>query len=205
MDLYADDSLLGPALATGLKVEDQANTLNDGKPLGGGDVKAFAVTAARFLTAPDGPSIAVLSLDGFDTHARQGAAEGQLAGRLAIMDDVIAGLHQGMGDQWKNTVVVIATEFGRTARVNGTGGTDHGTASTVILAGGALRPGGIVGDWPTLAQDKLFENRDLAPTLDVRSVFKGVLMEHLGVDGRTLETVVFPNSREAQPVRGLIA
>jgi uncharacterized protein (DUF1501 family) len=205
MDLYADDPLLGPALATGLKVEDQANVLNDGQPLKGGDVKAFAVTAAKFLTAPDGPQIAVLSLDGFDTHARQGAAEGQLANRLGIMDDVIAGLQQGMGDQWKNTVVVIATEFGRTAHVNGTGGTDHGTASTVILAGGALKPGGIVGDWPTLAQNKLFENRDLAPTLDVRSVFKGVLIEHLGVDGRATETVVFPNSRDAQPVRGLIA
>jgi len=211
MDLYADDALLGPALATGLKVEDQANMLNGGKPLGGGDVKAFAVTAAKFLTAPDGPSIAVLSLDGFDTHARQGAAEGQLANRLGIMDDVIAGLQQGMGPQWKDTVVVIATEFGRTAKVNGTGGTDHGTASTVILAGGALRsggpggPSGIVGDWPTLAQDKLFEARDLAPTLDVRSVFKGVLIEHMGLDGRVLDTVVFPNSHDAQPVRGLIA
>lgn len=205
MDLYAEDALLGPALATGLKVEDQANTLNGGKPLGGGDVKAFAVTAAKFLTAPDGPSIAVLSLDGFDTHAGQGAAEGQLANRLGIMDDVVAGLQQGMGDQWRNTVVVIATEFGRTARVNGTGGTDHGTASTVILAGGALRPGGVIGDWPTLAQGKLFENRDLAPTLDVRALFKGVLIEHLGVDGRKLEAVVFPDSREAQPVHGLIA
>ena len=205
MDLYADDPLLGPALATGLKVEAQADMINGGKPLQGGDVKAFAVTAAKFLTAPDGPSIAVLSLDGFDTHANQGAANGQLANRLGITDDVIAGLQQGMGDQWKNTVVVLATEFGRTARVNGTNGTDHGTASTVILAGGALKSGGIVGDWPTLAQGKLFENRDLAPTLDVRSIFKGVLIEHLGVDGRRVETVVFPNSREAQPVRGLIA
>ena len=205
MDLYADDPLLGPALATGLKVEAQADMINGGKPLQGGDVKAFAVTAAKFLTAPDGPSIAVLSLDGFDTHANQGAANGQLANRLGITDDVIAGLQQGMGDQWKNTVVVLATEFGRTARVNGTNGTDHGTASTVILAGGALKSGGIVGDWPTLAQGKLFENRDLAPTMDVRSIFKGVLIEHLGVDGRRVETVVFPNSREAQPVRGLIA
>jgi uncharacterized protein (DUF1501 family) len=204
-DLYAGDPLLGPALATGLKVEDEANVINGGKPLQGSDVKSFAVTAAKFLTAPDGPSIAVLSLDGFDTHARQGAAEGQLANRLGIMDDVLTGLHQGMGDQWKNTVVVIATEFGRTARVNGTGGTDHGTASTVILAGGALKPGGIVGDWPTLQQTKLFENRDLAPTLDVRAIFKGVLVEHLGIDGRALETVVFPNSREAKAVRGLIA
>jgi uncharacterized protein (DUF1501 family) len=204
MDLYAGDPLLGAALASGLQTEDQAKRINGDQPLKGGDVKAFAVTAAKFLAAPNGPSIAVLSLDGFDTHARQGAAEGQLANRLSIMDDVIAGLQQGMGDQWRSTVVVIATEFGRTARVNGTGGTDHGTASTAILAGGALRPGGIVGDWPTLAQDKLFEDRDLAPTLDVRSVFKGVLLEHLGIEGRALETVVFPNSLEAPALKGLV-
>jgi uncharacterized protein (DUF1501 family) len=204
-DLYRDDPLLGPALAAGLKVETQASTLNGGQAPKGGDVQAFAVTAAKFLRAPDGPSIAVLSLDGFDTHANQGGVNGQLANRLGVMDKVLAGLRDGMGDQWSKTVVVAATEFGRTAHVNGTGGTDHGTASTVILAGGALARGGIVGDWPTLDQAKLFENRDLAPTLDVRQVFKGVLIEHLGVDGRSLETVVFPHSGEAKPVRGLIA
>jgi uncharacterized protein (DUF1501 family) len=204
-ELYRSDALLGPALATGLAVETQANTFNGGKPINGGDAKAFAVTAAQFLTAQGGPSIAVLSLDGFDTHANQGAENGQLANRLAILDGVIAGLQTGMGAQWSKTVVVVATEFGRTAHVNGTGGTDHGTASTLILAGGALKPGGIIGDWPTLDNAKLFEARDLAPTLDVRQVFKGVLIEHLGVDGRALETVVFPASRDAQPVRGLIA
>jgi uncharacterized protein (DUF1501 family) len=203
-ELYKADPLLGPALATGLTVEIQANTFNGGKP-SGGDAKAFAVTAAQFLTAPDGPSIAVLSLDGFDTHANQGAESGQLANRLAILDGVIAGLQTGMGAQWKKTVVVVATEFGRTAHVNGTGGTDHGTASTLILAGGALKPGGIIGDWPTLDNARLFEARDLAPTLDVRQVFKGVLIEHLGVDSRALETVVFPDSGDARPVRGLIA
>jgi uncharacterized protein (DUF1501 family) len=173
--------------------------------LQGKDVRAFAVTAAKFLSAPDGPSIAVLSLDGFDTHARQGAADGQLANRLGVMDDVVDGLHQGLGPDWRNTIVVVATEFGRTARINGTGGTDHGTASTVILAGGALRPGGIVGDWPTLAQNRLFENRDLAPTMDVRSVFKGVLRDHLGVDARHLDAVVFPNSADAPPAGNLVA
>ncbi|MHB8285339.1 MAG: DUF1501 domain-containing protein [Caulobacteraceae bacterium] len=203
-ELYKLDPLLGPALATGLTVESQAISFNGGKP-SGGDAKAFAVTAAQFLTAPDGPSIAVLSLDGFDTHANQGAETGQLANRLAILDGVIAGLQTGMGAQWSKTVVVVATEFGRTAHVNGTGGTDHGTASTLILAGGALKPGGIIGDWPTLDSAKLFEARDLAPTLDVRQVFKGVLIEHLGVDGRALETAIFPDSRDARPVRGLIA
>ena len=79
-------------------------------------------------------------------------------------------------------MVLVATEFGRTARVNGTGGTDHGTGSTALMLGGALKPGGIVGDWPTLKQSALFENRDVAPTLDMRGLFKGVLAEHMGVD-----------------------
>ncbi len=204
-DLYAGDHLLGPALATGLATEAQADVINGGKPLNGADVQAFANTAAKFLVAPGGPSIAVLSLDGFDTHANQGNENGQLAGRLSLVDNVIAGLQTGMGDQWKDTVVVMATEFGRTARINGTRGTDHGTASCMVMAGGALKGGGIVGDWPTLQQATLFENRDLAPTLDVRSVFKGVLIDHMGLDRRKLETVVFPGSAEAQPVTGLIA
>ena len=205
MDLYAGDPLLGPALASGLQTESEAMNLNGGKPLGGGDVQAFATTAAKFLTAPNGPSIAVLSLDGFDTHARQGAENGQLAARLQVMDNVIAGLETGMGEQWQNTVVVIATEFGRTARINGTGGTDHGTASTLILAGGALQGGGMIGDWPTLAQAKLFENRDLAPTVDMRSVFKGVLVEHLGLNSGRIDAAVFPGSEVAQPLRRLVA
>jgi uncharacterized protein (DUF1501 family) len=204
-DLYRDDPLLGPALAAGLQVEGQASALNGGHALKGGDGQVFAATAAKFLRAPDGPSIAVLSLDGFDTHANQGAAQGQLANRLGVLDGVLAGLRSGMGDQWRDTVVVVATEFGRTARVNGTGGTDHGTASTVILAGGALRPGGIIGDWPTLQPARLFENRDLAPTLDVRQVFKGVLAEHMGVDRRALEATVFPHSQSAPAVAGLVA
>jgi uncharacterized protein (DUF1501 family) len=204
MDLYAGDALLGPALATGLQTEAEADVINGGKPLNGADVQAFANTAARFLIAPGGPSIAVLSLDGFDTHANQGAENGQLANRLSLVDNVIAGLQSGLGDRWKDTVVVMATEFGRTARINGTRGTDHGTASCLVLAGGALKPGGIVGDWPTLQPSRLFENRDLAPTLDVRAVFKGVLIDHLGIDKRRLETLVFPNSDEAQPVTGLV-
>jgi uncharacterized protein (DUF1501 family) len=204
-DLYAEDALLGPALAEGLRVERQAEGMADAKALEAKDAHAFAGAAARFLTAPDGPSIAVLSLAGFDTHARQGGAEGQLANRFATLDAVLDGLRQGLGDRWSRTVMVVATEFGRTARVNGTGGTDHGTASALILAGGALRPGGILGDWPTLAQARLYENRDLAPTLDIRSVFKGVLRDHMGIDRRALETVVFPNSADARPVLGLTA
>ena len=227
-DLYRNDALLGPAFASGLQTETMAASLmgQDGAmaarpamqggpaPAQGGpqagqaqiqQAAAFAETAGKFLVQPGGPSIAVLSLDGFDTHARQGGVDGQLATRLRLMDLVIAGLQTGLGPAWKDTVIVVATEFGRTARINGTGGTDHGTASTLFLAGGALKPGGIVGDWPTLQEARLFEARDLAPTLDIRSVFKGVLADHLGVDGRALDTQVFPNSADIKPLRGLVA
>jgi uncharacterized protein (DUF1501 family) len=203
-DLYAGDALLGPAFASGLQTEAMADSLNGGQPINAADARALAVSAARFLTAPDGPSIAVLSLGGFDTHAAQGAVEGQLAGRLRVLDETIAGLESGLGPAWANTVVVVATEFGRTARVNGTLGLDHGTASTLVLAGGALKRGGIVGDWPGLSEAALFENRDLAPTLDVRQVFKGVLTEHLGLDPARVDTAVFPDSAGARAVAGLV-
>ena len=108
-------------------------------------------------------------------------------------------MKDGLGNQWDRTVVVVATEFGRTARANGTQGTDHGTGSSLLMAGGALKPGGPIGDWPTLAANRLFEDRDLAPTLDVRSVFKGVLRDHLGLDRAVLDQRVFPGSAAEAP------
>jgi uncharacterized protein (DUF1501 family) len=158
-------------------------------------------TLAGFMVQPGGPRIAAISLDGWDTHAGQ---VGQLNSRLSYLDAVLDGLNIGLGDEWRNTVVVAATEFGRTARVNGTGGTDHGTGSTALVLGGGLKPGGIVGDWPTLRQEALFENRDVRPTLDMRGLFKGVLADHMGVDRAALETKVFPDSADARPVTGLV-
>jgi uncharacterized protein (DUF1501 family) len=206
-DLYANDPVLGPALASGMHTEAMAQSMTEPEqqPKGAGANAAAAAAAARFLTVPGGPQIAVISLDGFDTHANQGAADGLLAARFTNLDKVIAGLETGLGPTWRDTVVVAATEFGRTARVNGTAGTDHGTASTMILAGGALKAGGIIGDWPTLKHERLFEDRDLAPTLDVRAVFKGVLAEHLGLDRRALDAAVFPDSGQVAPVAGLAA
>jgi uncharacterized protein (DUF1501 family) len=162
-------------------------------------------TLAKFMLEPNGPQIAAVSLDGFDTHANQGAADGQLATRLRGLDAAIDGLSSGLGPEWKNTVVVVATEFGRTARINGTKGTDHGTASTALVLGGSLKRGGIIGDWPTLEQAKLFENRDTAPTVDMRGLFKGVLAEQIGVDRRALDTTVFPDSAGVAPVSGIVA
>jgi uncharacterized protein (DUF1501 family) len=176
-------------------------TLRQGLPL----ARSLGATLAGFMIQPGGPQLAAVSLDGFDTHANQGASEGQLATRLAYLDAVLDGLAQGMGPAWKGTAVVVATEFGRTARVNGTGGTDHGTASTALLLGGALKPGGIVGDWPTLADGRLFENRDTAPTLDMRALFKGLLVGQYGMDRRALDTAVFPDSAGVAPASGTIA
>ncbi len=219
-DLYRNDDLLGPALARGLATETMAKDATAGLENGsqpammaagggkGGDVQAGREAArtlgqslAGFMREPGGPTVAAISLDGFDSHANQA---GLLTQRLAYLDAVLDGVHQGLGPEWKNTVVLVATEFGRTARANGTGGTDHGTASTALILGGALKPGGIVGDWPTLKASALFESRDVAPTVDMRGLFKGVLAEHMAVDRAALDTTVFPSSAAVKPVSGLV-
>jgi len=110
-----------------------------------------------------------------------------------------------MGPAWQETAVVVVTEFGRTAHVNGTNGTDHGTGSTALLLGGALKKGGIVGDWPTLAPARLFEARDTAPSLDMRALFKGLLAAQYGLDRRALDAVVFPDSAAVSPLGGIVA
>jgi uncharacterized protein (DUF1501 family) len=219
-DLYRNDDLLGPALARGLATETMAKdatagldggqaamTAGGGGKGGGGAqqgreaAKTLGQSLAGFMREPGGPTVAAISLDGFDSHANQA---GLLNQRLAYLDAVLDGVHQGLGPEWKNTVVLVATEFGRTARANGTGGTDHGTGSTALILGGALKPGGIVGDWPTLKQNALFENRDVAPTLDMRGLFKGVLAEHMAVDRAALDSTIFPNSAAVKPVLGLV-
>jgi uncharacterized protein (DUF1501 family) len=170
----------------------------------GGGLSERLQLVAGLIARGFGTRIFYVSLDGFDTHASQGASKGQLANRLAYVDQLFAGLKGGLGPAWNDTAVVMATEFGRTARINGTSGTDHGTASTLLLAGGSLKRGGIVGDWPTLADNRLFENRDLAPTLEVRSVFKGLLRDHLGVEKAKLDSLVFPDSQSVAASDGLI-
>ncbi|MBP7704112.1 MAG: DUF1501 domain-containing protein [Caulobacter sp.] len=216
-DLYAGDPLLGPALARGLEIEGMAATAKEAvdKPgmgremdSGGAGTRQGRViarntgqTVAGFMRQPNGPQIVAVSVDGWDTHAN---AAPQMTNRLLYLDALLMGLHDGLGDDWKDTVVVVATEFGRTARVNGTNGTDHGTASTALLLGGALKSGGIVGDWPTLKPGALFENRDTAPATDLRAVFKGVLADHMGVDRRALDEAVFPGSAGVKAVSGIV-
>ncbi|MBS0409907.1 MAG: DUF1501 domain-containing protein [Proteobacteria bacterium] len=195
-----------PAMAAGAaQAQPAAAALARFNPRQGAEqARKLGATLAGLMIQPDGKQVAGVSFDGFDTHANQGAAQGQLANRLAYLDGFLDGLVTGLGPAWKDTVVVAATEFGRTAHVNGTAGTDHGTASTALVLGGGLKRGGIVGDWPTLQPAALFENRDTAPTLDMRGLFKGVLADHLGVDRRALDTLVFPDSAAVAPAAGIV-
>lgn len=161
--------------------------------------------AAKFLAEPDGPRVGALALDGWDTHFNEGIARGQLAQLLDALDGALAAAKQNLGPAWRETVIVLVTEFGRTARINGSLGTDHGTATVALLVGGALKGGRVIADWPGLKPAQLLEDRDLKPTTDVRAVLKGVLKDHLRVDQRMLAADVFPSSTDVKPVAGLVA
>ena len=167
-------------------------------------VAEVAGAAAHFLAKPDGPRVGAAGFVGWDTHINEGAASGQLANLLGALDGALAAIETNMGEAWRETVVAVITEFGRTARINGTDGTDHGTGTVAFLAGGALRGGRMVADWPGLKVTQLHEGRDLKPTTDLRAVLKGLLRDHLRVEERVLSSTVFPDSAEIVPTAGLV-
>jgi uncharacterized protein (DUF1501 family) len=188
---------------------DVANTLapnprNKSDAVRGARYTEVVHAAAEFLRRDDGPKVAVFDTTGWDTHANEGAAQGQLAGRLAALDAGLRMLKEHLGPVWNETAVLLATEFGRTAAINGTRGTDHGTATAAFLVGGAVRGGRVIADWPGLSNRALYQGRDLMPTLDLRSVLKGVMQEHLLVPSRALDTTVFPDSGAAKALTGLV-
>ncbi|MFL5196238.1 MAG: DUF1501 domain-containing protein [Microvirga sp.] len=160
--------------------------------------------AAKFLASPDGPRVGALALDGWDTHVNEGAVNGRLSALLGALDAAIAAIETNMGAAWSETVVALVTEFGRTARINGNDGTDHGTATVALFAGGALKGGRIVADWPGVKEADLYQNRDLKPTTDLRAVLKGLLKDHLRVEDQALATDIFPDSDAAKPIEGLL-
>ena len=162
-----------------------------------------AAGAARFMAREDGPRVGALAFDGWDTHANEGAAQGRLSALLSALDAAFGSLQAGMGDAWKQTVVAVITEFGRTARINGTEGTDHGTATVALLLGGAVKGARVIADWPGLADSALYENRDLKPTIDLRAVLKGILRDHLRLDERAMAQTVFPGSTNVKPLAGM--
>jgi uncharacterized protein (DUF1501 family) len=197
------------ARAGGMDAMPAANGQRPAIPAGGAaQVRAFfaeaAGAAAKFLARPDGPRIGALAFDGWDTHANEGALDGRLAALLGALDGAIAAIETNMGPAWRETVVAIVTEFGRTARINGTEGTDHGTATVAFLAGGALKGGRVIADWPGLKDANLHEGRDLKATTDLRAVLKGLLKDHLRVDDKALAHAVFPDSGPVKPMAGLV-
>jgi uncharacterized protein (DUF1501 family) len=163
-----------------------------------------AGAAAKFLANPDGPRVGALALDGWDTHVNEGVLNGRLSQLLGALDGALAAVETNMGAAWSETVVTLVTEFGRTARINGTEGTDHGTGTVALLTGGALKGGRVVADWPGVKESDLHEKRDLRATTDLRAVLKGLLRDHLRVDERVLAADIFPGSGDVKPIEGLV-
>jgi uncharacterized protein (DUF1501 family) len=210
MDLYAQrDPILQAALAKGLETERIA--ARDAAPHAPGGMatpagmRAASAGAVRLLAADDGPRVAALAFEGWDTHANEGGATGRLAQLLGGLDGAFAEFEAGLQDYWKDTAVVAITEFGRTARINGTTGTDHGTGTVAFLAGGAVKGGRVIADWPGLKEEELYEKRDLKPTLDLRAVLKGLLAAQLGLPAAIQANSVFPGSGAVSPMQDLLA
>jgi uncharacterized protein (DUF1501 family) len=216
-DLYSKDDWFSARLRAGVQGEQLADDVRGiaalpvppapgmtGKPRAAAQLIRVARMAASMIGSDGGPQVAVIEATGWDTHANQGGSRGGLAQRLAGLDDALRALSDGMGSLWPQTAVLVVTEFGRTASVNGTRGTDHGTGGCAFLAGGAVQGGRVIADWPGLTRKALLDGRDVRPTLDLRSVFKAVLADHVRIEPQALAARVFPSSQDAPPLPGLI-
>lgn len=202
--LYAADPALAEAFSRAVETEGMGDAAMPGKSgkRAGVQLPQTMAAAARFMGKADGPRIGFVEDSGWDTHGNQA---GVLARKLAELDNALRAYRDGMAAQWNRTAVLIVTEFGRTAAVNGTGGTDHGTGGMAFLAGGGVRGGRIAGDWPGLGATDLNEGRDLRATGDLRGLFKGVLASQLRLPESALDTRVFPDSRSVKPFENLFA
>ncbi|MCJ2184096.1 DUF1501 domain-containing protein [Novosphingobium sp. 1949] len=194
--LYDADEQLHPLWSAAL----DARTIGEGVTKEKGAAALGSLTAA-FLTKPEGPRIAMVETAGWDTHNAQ---EGRLAAQLKSLDALVAALRTGMGADWSKTTVLVATEFGRTAAANGTGGTDHGTGSVAMLLGGAVRGGRVVADWPGLATASLLDARDLRPTNALDAMIAGAAAESLALDPELAGRRIFASISQ-RPITGLIA
>lgn len=165
------------------------------------DPASLGKLAAGFLSREDGPRIAMIETGGWDTHSAQMP---RLAAQLKALDTMLAALRDGLGPAWSKTTVLVATEFGRMAAANGTGGTDHGTASVAMVIGGAVAGGRVVADWPGLRQSDLYQARDLKPTASLDALITGVASESLGLDPHRTSRTLFAQAGSAPPMTGLI-
>jgi uncharacterized protein (DUF1501 family) len=220
--LYGADPKLGPALKKGLVAQDMGASMMNDMGMGGSkgfgnsiQFQEYAKAAATFISSSNGPRVVTIDFGNWDSHANQnaravrGPTNGNFAGQFAEMylglDRGIAALKAGLkADIWSKTVVLLVTEFGRTVKINGTNGTDHGTGGAAFLLGGAVKGGRVIADWPGLKATNLLDGRDLRPTMDLRAVVKGVLREHLSVSDAALDTTVFPKSASVKAMEGLI-
>lgn len=193
--LYANDQQLHPLWSAALDAKMVGESAASEK-----GAAALGQLAATFLTKPDGPRIAMLETSGWDTHSGQ---DTRLNGQLKQLDALVAALRTGMGADWSKTTVLIATEFGRTAAVNGTGGTDHGTAAVSMILGGSVKGGRVLADWPGLATSQLYEGRDLRPTTDLDALIAGVAAEGLALDPELVGRRLFARTFQ-RPVSGLV-
>ncbi len=196
--LYGDDPQLhaawDQAMATRMLTSDMTAA-------NGQNAVATGALAAKLLAPADGARIAMIETGGWDTHAQQ---RGRLAAQLRGLDGMIGALKAGLGPLWGDTMVVVATEFGRTVRINGTQGTDHGTGSCAMLIGGAVNGGRVVADWPGLADSALYEGRDLRPTVGVDTVIGSAVAGHYGLDTARVLKTLFPDAPGERPVEGLV-
>ena len=159
---------------------------------GGGQKGAATGALAAKMLLGEGARIAMIETNGWDTHSGQ---RGRLNTQLKDLDQTVAALKAGLGPEWSNTLIVVATEFGRTVRPNGTGGTDHGQASVAMLLGGAVAGGKVIADWPGLADANLYEGRDLKPTTDLDALVAGAVSQHYGLEPARAMTALFPETR----------
>ncbi|CDT71442.1 DUF1501 domain-containing protein [Vibrio coralliirubri] len=198
-ELFQSDQMLSSNFESVMKIDQLVGDQGVGKQF-----KSLMGKTGDILSADNGPNIAALELGGWDTHANQGNVNGRLSSQLKTLDVGLAALKASLGDRWQKTVIIAASEFGRTAKENGTKGTDHGTGNVMFVAGGALPSlkgsgGKVITNWPGLSQSQLYEGRDLSPTTDMRSVIKGVLYQHLSVEVKQLNTI-FPDSADIRPM-----
>lgn len=185
--LYAEDEQLSTLWDDAVLTDAMAG-MQKGSMRGGA---AVGKMAAGLLTGPEGARVLMLETDGWDTHSRQ---KGRLGNQLKQVDALVAAIRDGVGTDWRNTLIMVATEFGRTVAFNGTGGTDHGTGSMAMLFGGALKNGGTVkADWPGLGAARLFEGRDLRPTIRLEDFVADALSDHYSVDTALLKRTLFPD------------
>lgn len=191
--LYCDDAQLGELWMRALATQEMA--ADDGlRNLR--DAKAAGELAASLMREPDGARIGMMEFGGWDTHASQRNAFNR---RALQLDAALGAYRSAMGSAWAITLVLVATEFGRTVQYNGTGGTDHGTASAALVMGGAIRGGRVIADWPGLRERDLYEGRDLRPTVALESVLAGAISEHLRLDPSDAMTAMFPG-RSVSPL-----